>query len=75
MAKVILEFDRVEQYDQIQDALNGWKWSSVCSELDQWLRSEVKHNTNNTAEQAEAYKKAREKLREMVYEYYLTLDI
>lgn len=51
MAKVILEFDRVEEYDEIQEALNGWKWASVCYDLDQWLRSEVKYNGNNTGEQ------------------------
>jgi hypothetical protein len=75
MAKVILEFEQIEEWQEIQMALNGHKWFDVSYQLDQWLRSEVKHNTNNTAEQAEAYKKAREKLREMVYEYYLTLDI
>ncbi len=74
MAKVILEFDRVEEQDEIQEALNGWRWSSVCSELDQWLRSEVKYNAKNTGEQQEAYQIARERLHEIIQEWKLTLD-
>ena len=75
MAKVILEFDNIEEAQDVEMALNGRKWFNVSLELDQWLRSEIKYNGNNTAEQAEAYEKTREKLREIVYEYYLTLDI
>ena len=74
MAKVILEFDRVEEQDEIQEALNGWRWSSVCSELDQWLRSEVKYNEKNNGEQQEAYQIARERLHEIIQEWKLTLD-
>lgn len=74
MAKVILEFDRVEEYDEIQEALNGWKWASVCYDLDQWLRSEVKYNTKNTGEQQEAYQLARERLHEIMQEWKLNFE-
>ena len=74
MAKVILEFDRVEEYDEIQEALNGWKWASVCYDLDQWLRSEVKYNGNNTGEQQEAYQLARERLHEILQEWKLNFE-
>ena len=74
MAKVILEFDRVEEYDEIQEALNGWKWASVCYDLDQWLRSEVKYNENNTGAQIEAYEAVRERLREIMQEWKLNFE-
>ena len=74
MAKVILEFDRVEEYDEIQEALNGWKWASVCYDLDQWLRSEVKYNEKNTSAQIEAYEATRERLREIMQEWKLNFE-
>lgn len=74
MAKVILEFDREDEYDQLQEALNGWKWSSVCWDLDQWLRSEVKYNANNTGAQIEAYEAVRERLREIMQEWKLNFE-
>ena len=74
MAKVILEFDRVEEYDEIQEALNGWKWASVFWDLDQWLRSEVKYNENNTVAQIEAYEAVRERLREIMQEWKLNFE-
>lgn len=74
MAKVILEFDRVEEYDEIQEALNGWKWASVFWDLDQWLRSEVKYNEKNTGSQIEAYEAVRERLRETMQEWKLNFE-
>ncbi|CAB4142011.1 hypothetical protein UFOVP425_7 [uncultured Caudovirales phage] len=74
MAKVILEFDRVEEYDEIQEALNGWKWASVVYDLDQFLRSEIKYNGNNTGEQIKAYEAARERLREIMQEWKLNFQ-
>ena len=74
MAKVILEFDRVEEYDEIQEALNGWKWASVYYDLDQWLRSEVKYNEKNTSAQIEAYEATRERLREIMQEWKLNFE-
>lgn len=74
MAKVILEFDRVEEYDEIQEALNGWKWASVCYDLDHWLRSEVKYNEKNTGAQIEAYEAVRERLREIMQEWKLNFE-
>lgn len=74
MAKVILEFDRVEEYDQIQEALNGWKWLSVCWDLDQWLRSEIKYNEKNTGEQLKSYEAVRERLHEILKEWKLNFE-
>jgi hypothetical protein len=43
MGKVILEFDSIEEQDDIKAALDGWKWKMAMWELDQKLRSVVKH--------------------------------
>lgn len=41
--KVILEFDSVEKSEEIQDALNGWRWKNAMWDLDQNLRNTTKY--------------------------------
>ena len=43
MSKVILEFDSVEESEEIQDALNGWRWKNAMWDLDQNLRNTTKY--------------------------------
>lgn len=74
MAKVILEFDPVEDIDEMNDALNGWKWSATCSQLDLWLRNELKYNDKLSECEDKAYEKMREKLREIMQSYGLTFE-
>ena len=38
--QITIEF---EDEDKTPDALNGWKYRSILCELDQWLRSNIKH--------------------------------
>ena len=80
MAKVILEFDSVEEQDEIQSALNGYKWKLVVWDLDQMLRSTTKYNVSHIGnsgacdvEDAVA-EKYREMIREILNGYGLTLD-
>ena len=47
MAKVIFEFDSVEEQDDIQSALNGYKWKLAMYDLDQELRSTTKYGTSH----------------------------
>jgi hypothetical protein len=44
MAKVILEFDPTEEREDMDSAINGWKWKMLVWDLDQHLRSELKYN-------------------------------
>lgn len=74
MAKVILEFDPIEDRDEMDDALNGWKWSSTCSQLDLWLRNELKYNNELSECEDKAYEKMREKLHEIMQSYGLTFE-
>jgi hypothetical protein len=80
MAKVILEFDSVEEQDEIQSALNGYKWKLAVWDLDQMLRSTTKYNVSNIGnngacdvEDAVA-EKYREMIREILSGYGLILD-
>lgn len=43
MAKLILEFDLETEQGQYTDAIDGYKWLIVIQELDNELRSIIKH--------------------------------
>ena len=43
MGKVILEFDSVEEQDDIKSALDGYKWKLAMLDFDQELRKTTKH--------------------------------
>lgn len=82
MGKVILEFDSVEEQDDIKSALDGYKWKLAMSDLDQELRKTTKYGqstikTDGTqacgVEDAVA-EKYRELLREILNGYGLLLD-
>lgn len=72
--KATLHFDDPEE---LQDALDGWKWKDVVFILDQDLRSIVKHgymgNREATEQEIEAADKLRSKLRELVNDENLNL--
>jgi hypothetical protein len=75
MAKVTLEFDPIEEREDMEAALNGWKWKMIVWDLDQHLRSELKYNPDKlTNETYEALKKLRERLHELKNESGLNLD-
>lgn len=77
--KVTIEFDEDSEQEDIQSALNGWKWKLAMFDLDQELRSIVKHgyieNREATDFEIECYNKCREMLREAMNDNNLTFDI
>lgn len=82
MGKVILEFDSVEEQDDIKLALDGYKWKLAMWDLDQKLRETTKYGksvikTDGTEacniEDAVA-EQYREFLRETLTDYGLILD-
>jgi hypothetical protein len=80
MAKVILEFDAIEDQDDIQSALNGYKWKLAMWDLDQELRATTKYgksHINNTeacsVEDAVA-ERYRNMIREILSGYGLMFD-
>ena len=74
MAKVTLEFDPTEDREDMESAINGWKWKMLVWDLDQHLRSELKYNDAVTGEAYEALEKIRERLHELKTDSGLTLE-
>ena len=69
--KAILEFDfdkeGSDDEDRFKDAINGWRWRMVAWELDNWLRGEIKHPSDDTSDDTyKAFEKCREKLHEFM---------
>ena len=50
--KAILEFNLDEERHQFEDAVDGWKWKCIVSELDNELRAKVKYPSDDVHEEA-----------------------
>ena len=81
MAKIILEFDSVEEGDDARTALDGYKWKLAMWDLDQKLRGVVKynaslitHNESATNTEIEVADKLREEIREILNGYNINLE-
>jgi hypothetical protein len=74
MAKVTIEFDMEEEREDMESAINGWKWKMLVWDLDQHLRSQLKYNDKLTGDAYEAVEKIREYLHELRGESGLTLQ-
>ena len=80
MGKVIIEFDSVEEQEDIQTALNGYKWKLAMWDLDQELRSTTKYgkshigNTEACSVEDTVAEKYRELLRDILSGYNIALD-
>jgi hypothetical protein len=81
MAKVILEFDSVEEHEEIRTALDGYRWKLAMWDLDQGLRSTTKYGTSiinhgqeAATEELEVAEKMRELIRRVLEEYNLNLN-
>jgi hypothetical protein len=71
MAKVILEFDTIEDEDAIKDCLNGFKWRMLVTELENYYRNMYKYSENS--EDIQLAEKVRNKIQELLYENELFL--
>lgn len=71
MAKVIFEFDSVEDEDAIKDCMNGFKWRMLVTEIDNYYRNMYKYSEND--DEVEMAEKVRTKLHELLYENELFL--
>lgn len=77
--KAILEFDfdkeGSDDQDRFKDAINGWRWKMVVWEMNNWLRGEIKHASDDMSDDTyKAFEKCREKLYEFVNDESLTLE-
>jgi hypothetical protein len=82
MAKIIIEFDAIEEAQEARTALDGGKWKALVWDLDQKLRNTTKYGASVVAYGdkpateveimiAEQY---REIIQELINDYGLNLD-
>jgi macrodomain Ter protein organizer (MatP/YcbG family) len=72
--KAILEFNLDEERQQFEDAVDGWKWKCIVSELDNELRTRTKYASDDTSQEVvDALIKVRDFLRESLNEEGLIL--
>lgn len=71
-----LIFNLPEDSHEFQMAIQGAKMHSVLWEMDQWLRKEYKYmpDTEYSEDAYNAYEKARDQLRELMFENGLSFD-
>ena len=72
MAKVTLEFDSLEDSDDIKYALYGWKYALVIDELDQYYRGIYKYS--EIGSEIENAEQVRNKIRQVMHENGLTME-
>ncbi len=75
--KAILEFNLPEDNTEFELATNASKMYSVLWDMDQWLRAEYKYMPDEkySEDKYNAYYQAREKLRELLLENNVNLDV
>ena len=71
--KITLEF-KDEDAEEALTALDGYKWKLAMWDLDQYINSKLKYNTDLTDEAYEALENCRYKISMILDEYNLKLD-
>ena len=82
MAKVILEFDPIEEQDDLRSALDGYKWKLAMYDLDQELRNTTKYGksqikndgTEACSIEDQVAERYRNIIREILSDYNIMLD-
>jgi len=79
--KVTIEFDGIEEQEELQSAIDGGKWKALVWEIDQELRKVVKYNSSiidaskpASLEEVEFADKFREFIRELASGYGLVIE-
>ena len=72
MAKVTLEFDSIEDQDDIKHVLYGWKYALVIDELDQYYRGIYKYS--EVGSEIEMAEQVRDKIRQIMHENGLLME-
>ena len=73
--KAILEFNLPEEQQDFELAANGYKWQLVVSNLDNWMRNEMKYHSDEMSRDTyNAFYQIREELHIMRTDIGLELD-
>jgi hypothetical protein len=75
MGKVTIEFDLLEEQDDINMALNGYKYSIILHQLDNDLRSITKHGIYKNIEATEQEIDLAQDLRDSIQSYLSEFNI
>jgi hypothetical protein len=67
--KVVIEFDGIEERNDLNDALNGYKWKMIVWDMDQELRRYIKYDDKLNDQAQEIVEKLREYLRDTINEH------
>jgi hypothetical protein len=75
--EAILKFNLPEDHTEFQFATQGSNMHSVLWEMDQWLRSQYKYMSDEeySKDKYETYEKCRERLREIMFDNGINLDL
>jgi hypothetical protein len=72
--EAILKFNLPDDQEDFNIALDGGKWALSMFELDQWLRSQIKHPPEGMSDDTyKAFEDARDQLYEILNENQLRL--
>ncbi len=81
MGKVTIEFDSIEEAQEIRDALDGYKWKLAVWDLDQKLRETTKYGASligtkggASDEEFNIAEKVRDLIRECLSDYNLEME-
>jgi len=72
--KAILEFNLPDDQHDFDMAIEGYKWSLVAWDIDQYLRTRMKYEDTISDDEYKAVEAAREKLRNIISNYSLDID-
>lgn len=75
MGKVIIEFDSVEEQDEINMALNGYKYSVILHQLDNDLRGITKYGVYKNRDATEQELDLAQDLRDSIQSYLSEFNI
>ena len=75
MAKVIIEFDSLEEAEDLKSALDGYKWKLVAWEMQQYLRNKLKYADEDMSDETyEVLEKVQQEFNTIISENQLYLD-
>lgn len=79
--KVTIEFDGIEEQEELQSAIDGTKWKALVWDIDQELRKVVKYGSSiidpskpASLDEVEIADKLREGIRELANDYRLVIE-
>ena len=72
--EAILKYNLPEETEEFQTSVNGHKYKWVIQEIDQYLRNEIKYNSNLSNDTIKAFELIRDKIREEIIENNISIE-